>query len=98
VPHGARLPQRERKKKERHTASYSYNYRYSLYGTIWDINRVTIIFAAGEKKKITDNGVPEEVKEAHTEREQKLETPLQCSVFFLNIKVFRRRGLANYRF
>jgi hypothetical protein len=50
VPHGARLPQRERKKKKRHTVSYSYNYRYSLYGTIWDINKVTIIFAAGEKK------------------------------------------------
>jgi hypothetical protein len=49
VPHGARLPQREKKKKKRHTALYSYNYRYSLYGTIWDIVKITIISAAGEK-------------------------------------------------
>jgi hypothetical protein len=50
VPHGARLPQREKKKKTRHTASYSYNYRNSLYGTIWDKVKITIIFAAGDKK------------------------------------------------
>jgi hypothetical protein len=67
VPHGARLPQRERKKKERHTASYSYNYRYSLYGTTWDINKVTIIFATGEKKLQTMESLRKEKRRTRNE-------------------------------
>jgi hypothetical protein len=49
VPHGARLPQREKKKKKRHTTLLRYNYRYGLYGKIWDIIKITSISAAGEK-------------------------------------------------
>jgi hypothetical protein len=90
VPHGARLPQREKEKKTRNTASYSYNYRYSLYGTIWNIVKITIIFAAGEKK-MTHNGIPEGKKKAHEETRSKTRNTPTVFCFFLIVEVFIRR-------
>jgi hypothetical protein len=47
---------------------------------------------------MTHNGIPEEKKRRMRKREQKLETPLWCSVFFLIKEVFIRRVLANFKF
>jgi hypothetical protein len=41
---------------------------------------------------MTHNGIPEEKKRRMRKREQKLETPLWCSVFFFNYRGIHKKS------
>jgi hypothetical protein len=86
VPHGARLPQREKKKKrdtQHHTIIITGIAFMAQMGHSYN-NTITIIFAAGERKKMTDIGIPEEPKKigARGTRAKTRSTPAVFCFFF----------------